>query len=97
MGIDYLDLTFRIEKEFGVKVALDDLKQFLDARYHPEILSDFEVKDLVDFVTDLLEQQKPAENVDVFIRTKKQIVECLGCDEWTVTPNAKLIKDLGME
>jgi hypothetical protein len=105
MGIDFLDLTFRVEKEFGVRLCPESMTFFCVTRYFDAVTRTFpegfragdcRVRDFVDRVTHAINEQNPRENVDVMIRVRKHIVDCLACDEWMVTPDAWMVGELGM-
>ncbi|MBA4031741.1 MAG: hypothetical protein C0478_12750 [Planctomyces sp.] len=101
MGIDLLDLMFRVEREFGITLQRADLMQLLKDGNTTDppagTWSDIRVADFVSFVEAAISDQQAAPAPDVYNRIKKHIVECLGVEPLDVTPNAWLVRDLGME
>lgn len=101
MGVDLLDLTFRIEREFEIKIPKDELqKLFLNE--DSESLSrkfrqDIQVRELVTFVEIAIVRQNGGPACNVFNRVKKHIAECLQVDESHIIPEAWMIRELGME
>ncbi len=71
MGIDFLDIIFRLEKAFGVKIPRDDLVRFLEARGKKLGRRDFSVSDLFDFMQSRL---PPVDTGDAVARNRKCVV-----------------------
>ena len=101
MGIDLLDLTFRLVREFKIKIDREELIQLLKARHTWSMSkgypTDIQVGDLVALIETNLQKQTPQFTGQVFERVKPHISECLGVKESAVTLDAWLFKDLGME
>lgn len=101
MGIDLLDLMFRLENRFGIKIPRQrthDLLEQGNTADPPEgAWTDFRVSELVALVESLVAEQHPEIEQDVFAGVRMEIVACLQVEEQYVTPEAWLIRDLGME
>ena len=106
MGIDYLDIMFRLEKEFHIEIDRVKFYEYLVDRYTDESLHqaiekypvrDFRVQDLVDFVTRIVLERNPTENERVFSRVTRCIADALFCDEREIGWESWFAKDLGME
>ena len=101
MGIDLLDLTFRVEKEFGIKLERDGLLEFLHAGNTDEpptgAWTDIRVRDFLEYVRENLERQKVESTTEIYERVCDIIAETLGVDDSEITLDAWLVKDLGME
>ncbi len=101
MGIDLLDIFFRIEKEFSVKLDRDSFFQMVKAKFGDlpppdNAWADLQVRDFVDWTLQEVTRQNPNKATNVFHRVKKILSLCLGCSEAEVTPDAWLVRDLGM-
>lgn len=101
MGIDYLDILSRIEKELGIEISRGEFFDILNegmrsSEQTPPDEFDFRVRTFVAAVEKTFQAQKPNCEVDVFQAVKKQIVAALMVDEDEVTPDAWMIRDLGM-
>lgn len=99
MGVDFLDITWRLEKEFEVKLSQSKLIEILETRRNanPEsFVDDVRVCEFVLWVERAVRLQNPTANRDVFERIKKHLIATLCVDEDEVTPDAWLDRDLGM-
>ncbi len=97
MGIDILDLTFRLEREFSVKL---DRAPLMNHFYQDDGRWDIQVRDFIGWVRWNIENQTPGfddDDAEVYQRVQQQIIECLVLDEAEVTPDAWLVRDLGLE
>lgn len=99
LGIDFLDITFRIEREFGVKLTHAGHQKLwradLAAHMSSNEVKDFRVADLVRAIEDqFAENNVPT---DVLPRVQRIVSECLACPLSEVVPEAWLVRDLGME
>ena len=100
MGIDLLDLSYRCEKEFGIKIDQSDLSGIV--RHHPYSsfwngsgTLDICVRDFVAMIEQKVESQNG--NSDrVFERVEPLIGECLSVEEAEITLDSWLCGDLGM-
>ena len=101
MGIDFLDLIFRLELEFDIQLKPDELWTMVKAGRAAEnatrLPDDLRISDVVSWVESTVNAQNPAQNFNLFPRVRKQIVVCLHVNAARVTPHASLIHDLGME
>lgn len=101
MGTDALDMMFRCQKEFGVKLTGEDLRQFLlkgNTTDPPEgVWTDIQVRDVVKWIKTNLAEQKIQYEGDIFSGVQKVLMECLAADESEVVINAWLVRDLGAE
>jgi hypothetical protein len=107
MGIDFLDIQFRTEKEFRIKLSREAFFRHYVVVDHQKgtrtkwdeaskQFPDIQVSDFVECVTQVIRDQNPGQEIDVFTRTRKQIAFALDVDESSVTPDAWLVHDLGM-
>ena len=101
MGIDLLDLTFRIEREFDIRLYREDLMRLLNQGNTADppkgAWTDIRVTDYAGLVEAAIQQQHSQPQRDTYGRVKQHIVECLGVDELEVSPEAWIVRDLGME
>ena len=92
---------FRIEREFGVKLTFAILQKFLRESANqnppPGEFKDIQVADLVRAVEHLLTERQLRVPENVLPRVQQFISECLACPLSDVTPEAWLVRDLGME
>lgn len=99
MGIDFMDIVFRCERVFQIKLDRQAFPQNLIDwnTNHPERLqNDLQVRDLVVWIESTLEIQNPEFDGDVFEEVKSQIVESLQVERSEVTLDAWMCKDLTM-
>ena len=102
MGIDLLDIFFRIEKEFCIKVDRENFFQMVKSKFGhltpPEnARADLRVRDLVEWVSQEVEKQNEIEATNVDHRVRKIVAFALGLYESEVTFDAWMVRDLGME
>lgn len=101
MGIDFLDLIFRVEKRFSIRIPRDNAHELLKNGNTSDppanAWTDIRVSDFVALVETLDAEQNPESDLDIFAGVKQDIMECLGVNESEVKPDAWLIGDLGME
>jgi acyl carrier protein len=100
MGIDFLDLTFRCEKEFGIKLDREEFPKLVSYspynRWCESGTLDIRVCDFVMVVEETIKRQHPDFDGFVFDRIRPHIADCLAISEFDVTPDSWLIQDLGM-
>ncbi len=101
MGIDALDMTFRCEREFGIKLTRADLESLLsngNTSNPPEgAWTDVQVREVVEWVQSSLDEQGVHYEQDVFLGVQEVLVQCLGVDDDEITLDAWLVRDLGAE
>ncbi|MCH9656597.1 MAG: hypothetical protein K0U86_09990 [Planctomycetes bacterium] len=101
MGIDFIDLVFRVEKRFEIKIARDKALELFENGNTSDppanAWTDIRVSDFVALIETLVSEQNPESDLDIFDGVKQDIMECLGANECEVTPEAWLVRDLGME
>ncbi|QDT22460.1 hypothetical protein [Gimesia chilikensis] len=101
MGIDYLDLLFRAEKRFDIKIPREKAHELLNNGNTSDPPSnawtDIRVSDFVGLIETLVSEQNPEYNLEIFESVKQDIIECLHVEESEVTLDAWLYRDLGME
>ena len=84
MGMDVLDIVFRLEKAFGIKVARGELERHILPRNPP----DFRVTDLLS----LIRAKWPAYTIRDGVLA---LVDTLGVDAARVHDDASISRDLG--
>lgn len=98
MGIELLDLTFRIEKEFKIKIDRDDLMNLLQHgnRTSPpsNAWTDIQVADFLRLVEYTIMRQHVTPEPNVFQRVRKHIAETMDVEESEVTQSSWLARDL---
>lgn len=101
MGIGLLDLIFRVEREFGVKLERNDVMEMLhsgNASNPPHgFLTDIQVRDFVKLVKESIAGQNVETAMDLYDRVTRQIVESRGVDDSEINPDTWMVKDLGLE
>lgn len=99
MGLDFLDLNFRVEKRFGIRIprekAAELLKNGNTSDPPPDCWTDIRVSDFVALIESLVAEQNPECKLEIFAGVKQDISECGGVDESEVTPEAWLYRDIG--
>jgi len=104
MGLDLLDLSYHLERSFGVRLTTDDWTALWMAETGGE--RDFTMAQVYDLILERLEREAPAQREalqvtwdreSVWAEVSKTFAECLGVDLEEVTPDARLVGDLGME
>jgi len=100
MGMDLLDLVFRLEREFDVELSHDSfavlVRNAVKATQPGEAI-DIEVVDIMVWVADRLHAEGKPVPPDLFPRIRVHICDVLGVGEDQVTKRARLVADLGME
>ncbi len=99
MGVDFLDLIHRVERELGIQLDESDVGRIIERRVVSEgvpPIRDIQVGKFVLWVAATVARQNPAFQRDVFEVVRTQIVECLQVEESEVTLEAWLVRDLGM-
>ena len=101
MGIDLLDLQFRVEREFNIQISSEVITQFLESgntENPPEgAWTDTRVSDFVLLVKATIKEQHGEIKVDIFERVQFHIAACMNIPVESMTPNAWMVRDLGME
>ncbi|WP_417379128.1 hypothetical protein [Gimesia sp.] len=101
MGIDLLDLVFRVEKRFEIKIPRDEVHRLLHegntADPPDNLWTDIRVGDFIALIETLVAEQNPEAAVDIFAGVRLDIMDCLQVEEQEVTLDAWLGRDLGME
>lgn len=98
MGIDHLDLCFRIERVFKIKFGPRQpylLRAFSFSLKHKRI--DMQVCDLVSAVETAMKDQCVICEGDVFEMLRPEISRGLGVSESEITPETWMRQELGME
>jgi hypothetical protein len=97
MGLDLLDLTFRLEQHFGVRLGMDQLRKMLFKHEPPDIRAG----ELFDFVRG---QVPHAGVLDLDVDSdllwplfQRDVADALGVELWEVTKDKWLVQDLGAE
>ena len=88
MGIDLLDMVFRLEREFGLRVNRED-----DLFQRGDDMTAGEVQFIVG--VQLLEQGKALPD-DFWPRVQRVIAKTLEIPEHQIHPTSRLFDDLGM-
>lgn len=97
MGIDLLDLFFRIERVFKIKIDRTEIDNLMASAASNGAKRDIRVRDLVTWIESQVRAKHPEYDGDVFEQTRPEIASCLYVNESEVTPDAWMVKDLGME
>ena len=101
MGTDAIDITFRCEREFGIKLSREDLVGLLgsgNTSNPPEgAWTDLQVRDVVEWVQSSLNDQNVQYERDIFLGVQEILVQCLCVDDDEVTLDAWIVRDLGAE
>ena len=91
MGIDALDITFRLEKRFGIKTSRDDLKAFENTDW-----SAFTAGFLHDLICEKLRQAKRPIPRSTWNGVRLDIARGIGISPLLIRREQRLIQDLGM-
>jgi hypothetical protein len=95
MGIELIDLAFRIDRRFGVRVSRDQLSKLAMRNDPPDII----IGDLFDFIcgevpqSGVLDLELDADALWPIFR--RAISDALGIDLEEITKEKGLIRDLG--
>lgn len=99
MGIDLLDLTYRVEREFDISLERGNMMQLLNDGNTSDppkgAWTDIRVADYVAFVEAAIVAQHGSPAPEVYDRIKKHIVDCLGVTAFDVSSDAWMVRDLG--
>ena len=94
MGVDWLDLTFRLEREFGIRLKADFSNAFTDATtcsgQRPMTAGD-----VLEMVILACEQQDRRVPHSVWNRVKRCIVHGCGAKPDIIRKTSSLVGDLG--
>jgi hypothetical protein len=90
MGVDFLDLSFEIEKQFGIRLVPDDLLPIWTARGNDCTVADLHVTVVEKCRSANLKLPRSSWN-----RIRIAVVKSLGVAVKEVTPEARMRKDLG--
>ncbi len=97
MGIDLLDVAFRLERRFGVKISRDQLSKMVVRNDPPDLI----VGDLFDFIRAGIPQCGVVDlDLDadaLWAMFQREISDGLGVDIEAVTKEKGFIHDLGAE
>lgn len=97
MGIDLLDLVFRIERQFNIKVHRDELAKLFLAADPQGNRRDLRVRDLHVWVEEQTRRQNPEYQGHLESELNLVISQCLYVKLASVTPDAWMVRDLGMD
>jgi hypothetical protein len=95
MGVDILDLTFRLERRFGIKIRRDDLVKLIEKNEPPDVT----VGQLFDFVRSradrvaLLDDEMDADLI--WLMFQREVSDALGVEPGEVLKGSWIIRDLG--
>lgn len=95
MGIDLLDLMFRVERLFKIKLGGASIEQTLTV-YPGTNRRDLQVRHFVQMVKRAIEEQNSSYEDHLLKMLRPHIAECLGIEETDVVLEAWMIHDLGM-
>jgi acyl carrier protein len=96
VGLEILDLVYRLERRFGVKIRRDELMQIFDKNDPPDVL----IGQLFDFVRGkapfdgVLDEEMDAEAV--WLMFQRAVADWMGGEPEEVTKDRWLIHDLGL-
>lgn len=97
MGIDLLDLTFRTERVFMIKLNIGPILAQSRTICPETNRLDLQVRDFVQIVKRAIEEQNSSYEDHLLKLIRPHIAECLCCKESDVTADAWMVHDLGME
>lgn len=97
MGIDLLDLTFRVERAFQIKLSIAPIIDQTKTVCPETNRRDLQVRDFVQIVKRAIEEQNSSYDDHLLKLLRPHIAECLCCKESEVSADAWMIHDLGME
>jgi hypothetical protein len=93
MGLDFLDLIYRLERVFEIRIHREIMEDRLNLSANAR---DIRVRDLTSYIEFEVQRQNPEFNQPVFPLVKQHIAECLDVPESEVIADAWMIRDLGM-
>jgi hypothetical protein len=97
MGIDLLDVAFRLEKRFGVKISRDQLTKMVMSHDPPDLF----VGDLFDFILGEIPKvgvlDLDLDDDALWPTFQREISDGLGVDIEVVTKDKGLFHDLGAD
>lgn len=93
MGLDFLDLIYRLEQIFEIRIHREVMQDWLNLSANS---CDIRVRDLAACIEFEIQRQNPDFNQPVIPLVKQSITECLSVPESDVVGDAWLIRDLGM-
>jgi hypothetical protein len=91
VGIDFLDIEFRIEKEFGIALQVSDLNSVSDARDRSDITAG-ELHFIIG--CKLRESGRPVPR-SIWNKVRIVLSQALGVSPHSIKPESWIIKDLG--
>jgi hypothetical protein len=97
MGIDLLDLTFRIERVLKINLRVDSIIEQTTTVCPDTNRRDIQVHNFVQAVKRTIENQHSSYDNYLLELLRPIIAECLVVEESEVTLDAWMIHDLGME
>jgi hypothetical protein len=112
MGLDLLDLSFRINQRFGMNIAVQDIFQIADwpapdpdgrpfdvtvGQFYEFLLARLEIVNEGESRTAALKQNRTWTPREVWDELEEILVECLYVKPDDVRPGARLVADLGAE
>ncbi|MCA9068990.1 MAG: hypothetical protein KDA84_08710 [Planctomycetaceae bacterium] len=92
MGVDWLDIQFRLERRFDIKLNRMDLERLWD-----EERQDLTAGDLLSLVSDTLQTQNRKVSFSAWTRVRLEVAIALGVSPQKIHRESWLIADLGME
>ncbi|MDB5342538.1 MAG: hypothetical protein JWP89_915 [Schlesneria sp.] len=97
MGIDLLDLTFRVERLFKIKLVVTSIIEQTITVCPDTNRRDLQVRHFVQMVKRAIEEQNSSYEDHLLKLLRPHIAECLCVKEAEVVIDAWMIHDLGME
>ena len=93
MGVDFLDFTFHIEKEFKIKLRIEKLDVPIDAKGH--VVRDVTGRDVLKWVEVTLIENGREVHQDCWPRVRSCIAKTVQVASSTVSLESRLVADLG--
>lgn len=97
MGIDLLDLTFRAERVFKIKLSVGSIIEQTNTVCPETNRRDLQVRSFVQMVKHAIEEQHSSYEDHLLQMLRPHIAECLGIKEAEIVLDAWMIHDLGMK
>ncbi len=97
MGIDLLDLTYRVERVFKIKLVATSIIEQTISVCPDTNRRDLQIRHFVQMVKRAIEEQNSSYEDHLLKMLRPHIAECLGIEEADVVLDAWMIHDLGME